>query len=66
MEEFIYWLDNREYNSPNAVKIEGFTAEQIAIIEPTLDASGVYSLLVTLRDNKDKALKYINNGFPRK
>lgn len=65
-EEFVYWLDNRDFDSPNALKINGYTAKEISKIAPKLDASGIYNFLITLRENPEKAEEYINNGFPRK
>ena len=64
--EFIYWLENRNYDCPNPTNINGYTAASVAKIAPHLDAAGVYGFLVTLRDNPIKAQEYIDNGFPRK
>ena len=64
--EFCYWLDNRSFDIPNALEIEGYTAKQISEIAPFIDASGVYQFMVTLRDNPKKAHDYIKNGFPTK
>ncbi len=64
--EFIYWIDNRSYNAPNAIEIGGYSAKKISEIAPSLDAAGVYNFMVTLRDVPEKAQEYIKNGFPRK
>ena len=64
--EFCYWLDNRNYDAPDILVINGYSAKQISEIAPFLDASGVYQFLVTLRDDPEKAREYIKNGFPRK
>lgn len=64
--EFIYWIDNRDYNAPDAVEIDGYSAKKISEIAPSLDAAGVYNFMVTLRDDPEKANGYIKNGFPRK
>lgn len=64
--EFIYWIDNRNYNAPNAVEIAGYSAEKVSKIAPSLDAAGVYNFMVTLRDDPEKAQYYLKNGFPRK
>lgn len=64
--EFVYWIDNRNYNAPNAIEIAGFSAKKISDIAPFLDAAGVYNFMVTLRDNPKKAQDYLKNGFPRK
>lgn len=64
--EFLYWLDYRNFSAPQALCINGYTAEDIHNIEPSLDGSGVYNFMVTLRDNPEKAENYIKNGFTRK
>ena len=64
--EFIYWLENRSFDVPNAVEINGYSAKQISEIAPFLDAAGVYNFMVTLRDSPEKAKDYIRNRFPRK
>ena len=63
--EFSNYLDKRNYDFENALEIEGYTAKKISEISP-LDASGVYAFMVTLRDDKEKALETVRNGFPRK
>ncbi len=65
-DEFIYWLNNRDYNAPNAISIGGYSACDVHEMAPFLDAAGVYNFMVTLRDNPIKAQAYIKNGFPRK
>lgn len=64
--EFIYWLDNRTFDIPNALVINGYSAGKIHETAPFLDAAGVYNFMVTLRDNPKKAEDYIKKGFPRK
>ena len=64
--EFIYWIDNRNFKALNALEIDGYSAQKISEIAPSLDAAGVYNFMVTLRDAPEKAQVYIKNGFPRK
>lgn len=64
--EFVYWIENRSFDAPDAIQIDGYSAKQISEIAPFLDAAGVYNFMVTLRDNPAKAKDYIENGFPRK
>ena len=64
--EFYFWLDNRNFDAPEALVIDGYSARQISEIAPFLDASGVYQFMVTLRDDPAKAHGYIENGFPTK
>lgn len=65
-EEFIYWIDNRTFDIPNGLSINGYSASKIYEIAPFMDAAGVYNFMVTLRDAPEKAEKYIKNGFPQK
>lgn len=64
--EFLYWIKHRNYDAPDAIEIGGYTAKMIQELAPMMDAAGVYSFMVTLRDNPKKAQEYIDNGFPRK
>lgn len=64
--EFVYWIDNRNFDAPNAIEIDGYSAKKISEIAPSLDVAGVYNFMVTLRDDPEKAKSYIKNGFPRK
>ena len=63
--EFSLYLDRRNFDFENPVEIEGYTAKKLSEIAP-LDAAGVYAFMVTLRDDKEKALDTIKKGFPRK
>ena len=65
-DEFLYWLENRNFDAPDALVINGYSAKRIKEIQPSLDGSGVYNFMVTLRDSPEKAEAYIKNGFPRK
>jgi len=65
-DEFINWLETRDFDFESPVIIEGYTAKQIFEIEPSLDAAGIYNFMVTLREQPEKGMEYIKNGFPRK
>lgn len=65
-DEFIYWLDYRNYDAPNTVLINGYSASDVHRIAPFLDAAGIYNFMVTLREDPLKAKEYIDKGFPRK
>ena len=64
--EFLYWIDHRNFDVPNSVVIDGYSAKRIREIEPSLDVAGIYNFMVTLRDNPEKAKEYIEQGFPKK
>lgn len=65
-EEFTLWIETKEYKTETALQIEGFTAEDIFNIAPFLDGLGVYTFLVTLREQPERAKAQISAGFPRK
>lgn len=66
MEEFSNWINSRIYPKQNAISVEGYTARDISQIAPFMDGAGVYSFLVTLRDEPVKAKEIMRNGFRRK
>ena len=61
--EFEQWIINREYNAENPVTVEGYTAKDIAEMAGFMKSVGVYSFLITLREDPEKALGYIKAGF---
>lgn len=65
-EEFVYWLENRDYKQDDKLTICGYSARNISDLAPHLDAAGVYNFMVTLRDDPKKAEETIKNKFPSK
>lgn len=65
-EEFSQWLMTHEYPSEHPIKVEGYTAKEIAQMAPMLNGPGAYNFLITLREKPDKAKRYISEGFKRK
>lgn len=65
-EEFILWMEKRTFDLPDPVSIEGYTAKGLHEIAAFLDAAGIYSFLVTLRDDPVQAKETIEKGFPRR
>lgn len=65
-DEFCKWIDSREYLTDNAISINGYTAKKISEIAPHLDAAGVFSFLITLREKPEKAEETIRKNFPEK
>lgn len=61
---FLDWLNTRNYSEKPV--IEGYNAKEIHELYPELDASGVYQFLVTLRDNPQKAQRYLDDNFSKK
>lgn len=64
--EFLYWLENRNYDCPNQIGINGYTAVPVAKITLHLDATGVYGFMIALRNNLIKTKEYVDKDFPRK
>jgi len=65
-QEFEIWLKSRSYKKDNPLTIDGYTAKDIADIAPFMDGLGVFTFMVTLRDEPEKAKEYIDEGFKRK
>ena len=62
--EFLTWLDQRNYDFVKPIKIEGYTAKDIYQIAPFLDGIGIFNFMVDLRVRPAFALKTIKEGFP--
>ena len=61
--EFEHWLQTKEYTIENCVTVENYTAEKISKLSEFMDGEGAFSLLIQLRENPQKALKRIKDGF---
>lgn len=64
--EFNKYLIKKTYDLPNPVSVEGYTAKQIAELNPNFKATGVYTFLNYLREKPDEAKDIIKKGFPNK
>ncbi|HOQ75769.1 MAG TPA: hypothetical protein PK369_04260 [Thermoclostridium sp.] len=62
-EEFIEWLETGKYREENPVRVEGYTAKDIAELADFLDGAGAFNFLITLRERPEKAKTYIKEGF---
>ncbi len=60
------WIKNRAYESVPPVSVEGYTAADIVKLAPFMDGVGVFTFLVSLREQPEKAKAQIAAGFPRK
>lgn len=60
--EFAFWIQNGEF-SQDAVVIHGYTAEKLAHLSEYLHAEGAFMLMIELREDPEKALRRISNGF---
>lgn len=61
-DEFEYWILNKEYKQ-NGVVVNGYSAQKLADLSRFLDGEGAFMLLIELRENPEKALKQIQQGF---
>ena len=64
--EFELWIKNKTYNADNPLVVGGYTAQDIYNLAPFMDGLGVFTFMVTLRDDPSKAKEYIDGGFKRK
>lgn len=62
--EFLSWLVYKNFDMPNAIAINGMTAQLVSMKAPHFDASEVYVFMVMLRDNPRRAEKYLKYKFP--
>lgn len=62
-EEFVRWLETGKYQEENPVKVEGYSAKDIAELADFLDGAGAFNFLITLRERPEKAKGYIKDGF---
>lgn len=60
--EFEYWIENKQY-TPDALEIEGYTAQKLSQLSKYLIGEGAFMLLIELRESPDKAHKKIARGF---
>ena len=65
-EEFENWITNKSFIVDSPLIVGGYTAKDINSLAPFLDGLGVYNFLVTLREDPEKAKRYIDSGFKRK
>ena len=64
--ELLRSLEDGAYVADDPVKVEGYTAKDIAELAPFMSYVGAYNFLVTLREDPDQAKEWIAQGFPRK
>jgi hypothetical protein len=64
--EFEFWIKNKTYNADNPLVVGGYTAQDIYNLAPFMDGPGVFTFMVTLREDPGKAKEYIEGGFKRK
>lgn len=61
-----YWISEKKYREKDCVVVEGYTAKKLSELSKYLDGEGAFMLLIELRENPEKALKKIADGFKLK
>ncbi len=64
-EEFKNWIEANEY-SIDGIKIEGYSAQQLAGLSPLLEGEGAFLMMIELREHPKKAINRIERGFKLK
>lgn len=64
--ELVHWILSKEYKSNAPLIVEGYTAADIVKLAPFMDGVGVFTFLVSLREQPERAKAQIAAGFPRK
>ena len=62
-DELCECLKNKSYEVENPVVINGYTAHEISKLNTKFDVMGVYSFMITLREEPQKAEAYIKDSF---
>ena len=62
-QEFLHWLEKRDYIVEEPVIVEGYSALAIVDRMATLDGVGAFSMLVDLRDRPKEAREILQNGL---
>lgn len=65
-DELEYWIREKKYKENNCVVVEGYTAKKLSKLSKYLDGEGSFILLIELRENPERALEKIENGFKLK
>ena len=63
LKELEKWFVIESYDFEKPLVVEGYTAKDISELNSKFDVIGVYSFMVTLRENPQKAQEYIEEGF---
>ena len=64
--EFEAWITSGEYKTIGAVSEQGYTAKRLAGMSKYLSGEGAFMMLIELREDPEKALAQIKEGFKLK
>lgn len=59
-DDFIYWIENKRYKE-NGVKVADYSAKTIASKSTLFNGLSVFTFLIQLRENPDKAKSILNS-----
>ena len=63
--EFEHWIEHKSYLKDGCV-VNGYSAEKLAELSEYLKGEGSFIMLIELREEPEKAIKRIQEGFKRK
>lgn len=61
--EFEAWIESKLFKEEGFVEVVGYSAKSIAEMSRFVNGEGAFMLLIELRENREKALKRISDGF---
>lgn len=64
--EFAHWIEHKEFKTEGGLKVEGYTAKDLAAKSNFLYGEGAFMLMIELRDDPERAKQRINEGFTLK
>lgn len=63
--EFEYWIEHKSYLKDGCI-VNGYSAAKLAELSEYLNGEGSFIMLIELREEPEKAVKRIQEGFKRK
>jgi hypothetical protein len=66
LKEFEYWIESKSYKTEDTVTVNEYTAQKLAELSEFIDGEGAFMLLIELRENPDRAMRRISEGFRMK
>ena len=64
--EFETWIESKAFMESGCVEVAGYSAKSISEMSRFVNGEGTFMLLIELRENREKALKRITDGFRMK
>ena len=64
--EFEAWIESKVFKEEGCVEVAGYSAKSIAEMSRFVKGEGAFMLLIELREDRERALKRISDGFRMK